>query len=340
MCVIAGSPLGVPRPSDKTMEAMFTSNPDGAGFAYTIDNRVYVEKGFMSYREFENALAGLEKRLKKDNLTCADIPMFFHFRIGTHGANIPSLTHPFPISKNINNLFALDYSTDIVMAHNGIINTINVTGSHSDTTEYISRILVPLRNADTEFYNNPNFQELMQNTIDGSRFIFLNDKGDMVTIGSWLTSEEEPGILFSNLHHEWSYDLFNRKSSKYLPGTFDNGYYNYYEELATVKKIPEGFYLTAGDNIQHVIQGTEEYPAGFYLVNPSLIEATSDSPYGFYIEKAYGGLVVDLDPTRSVGEYMYDLDVICKIVDEQNKRIELFAFDDIDSSIDTMQIGL
>ena len=338
MCVIAGSPLGVPRPSDKTMEAMFTSNPDGAGFAYTMDNKVYVEKGFMSYQEFENALAGLEKRLKKDNLTCSDIPMFFHFRIGTHGANIPALTHPFPISKNINNLFALDYTTDIVMAHNGIINTVNVTGAHSDTTEYISKILVPLRNVDTEFYNNPHFQELMQNTIDGSRFIFLNDMGDMVTIGSWLTSDKEPGILFSNLHHEWSYDLLSRKTKYFPPSRYDD-YYSTYDELATVKAIPEGFYLTADDNIQHVVQGTEEYPVGFYLVNPSLVESTSDSPYGFYIEKTYGGLVVDLDPTRSVGEYMYDLNVICKIVDDKTGRIELFEFDDIDGGIDTMRIG-
>jgi hypothetical protein len=50
-------------------------------------------------------------------------------------------------------------------------------------------------------------------------------------------------------------------------------------------------------------------------------------------------LVVDLDPTRSVGEYMYDLNVICKIVDDKTGRIELFEFDDIDGGIDTMRIG-
>jgi hypothetical protein len=337
MCVIAGSPLGVPRPSDKTMEAMFTSNPDGAGFAYTINERVYVEKGFMSYKEFENALAGLEKRLKKDNLTCTDIPIFFHFRIGTHGANIPSLTHPFPISKNTKNLFALDYSTDIVMAHNGIINTVNVTGAHSDTTEYISRILVPLRNADIQFYKNPHFQELMSNTIDGSRFIFLDDDGEMVTVGKWLTSEEEPGVLFSNLNHEWDYSLLGRKS-RYIPA-YPTDSYGLFTDMATVKRIPEGFYLTADDNIQQVIEGTEQYPAGFYLVDPLLYESTEDTPYSFYIDKKYNSLVIDLDPSKKVGELLYDLGVVYKLVDEMTGRIEIYDFEDIDADIDTMEVS-
>jgi predicted glutamine amidotransferase len=339
MCVIAGSPLGVQRPSDKTMEAMFISNPDGAGFAYTLNERVYVEKGFMSYKEFENALAGLEKRLKKDNLTCTDIPIFFHFRIGTHGATIPALTHPFPISTNTKNLFALDYATDIVMAHNGIINSINVTGAHSDTTQYISKILVPLRNADTEFYKNPHFQELMTNTIDGSRFIFLTDTGEMVTIGNWLTSEEEPGVLFSNLNHEWSFSL-PRGKTRYGDWFDDaaDGYYSTFSDIATVKLIPDGYYLTAEDNIQQVVAGTEKYPTGLYLINKALYEQTSNVPYDFYVEKKYNGLIIDLEQTKK-GEYLYDLGVIYKIIDEDTGLIEVVDFDDIESDIDTIEVG-
>lgn len=339
MCVIAGSPLGVQRPSDKTMEAMFESNPDGAGFAYTLNNKVYVEKGFMSYKEFENALAGLEKRLMKDGLTTTDIPIFFHFRIGTHGANIPALTHPFPISTNTKNLFALDYSTDIVMAHNGIINSVNVTGAHSDTTEYISKILVPLRNADTEFYKNPHLQELMSNTINGSRFIFLDNNNDMVTVGNWLTSEAEPGVLFSNLNHEWTPSLFPKYKDDY-PNYWDSSYdgYSNFTDLATVKKIPEGFYLTEDNNIQQVVSGTEEYPAGLYLINKSIYESTANVPYTFYVEKSYNGLIIDLENT-GVGEYLYDLTVLYKLVDEKTGRIEVATFDDIEANIDTMEVG-
>lgn len=338
MCVIAGSPLGVQRPSDKTMEAMFTSNPDGAGFAYTLDGRVYVEKGFMSFKEFENALAGLEKRLKKDNLTCTDIPIFFHFRIGTHGANVPALTHPFPISSNTKNLFALDYATDIVMAHNGIISTVDVTGEHSDTTEYISRILVPLRNADTEFYKNPHFQELMVNTISSSRFIFLDNNNEMVTVGNWLTSEAEPGVLFSNLNHEWSYDLYSKKYSRYSDDFYDGYHSSSFTDLATVKKIPDGFYLTADDNIQQVVNGTDEYPAGLYLINPTLYETTNNAPYDFYIEKDYNGLIIDLE-RKGEGEYLYDLGVLYKLVDEEKGLIEVVDFDDIKTKLTTMEVG-
>jgi predicted glutamine amidotransferase len=338
MCVIAGSPLGVPRPSDTTMEAMFNSNPDGAGFAYTMNDRVYVEKGFMSYKEFENALAGLEKRLKKDNLTCTDIPIFFHFRIGTHGANIPSLTHPFPISNNIKNLFAIDYSTDVVMAHNGIINTVSVTGAHSDTTEYISRILVPLRNADSEFYKNSHFQELMINTIDGSRFIFLDNNNEMVTIGNWMTSEEEPGVLFSNLNHEWSFNLSSKKYSRFPVDYYEGYRSSSFTDLATVKLIPDGFYLTSEDNIQQVLQGTNEYPAGMYLVNQTMHESTNDAPYDFYIEKHYNGLVIDLE-RNGVGEYLYDLSVVYKLIDEEQGLIEIVKFEDIEGKVSTMEVG-
>lgn len=337
MCVIAGAPLGVARPSDKIMEQMFTNNPDGAGFAYTLDDKVYVEKGFMSYKEFDNALAGLEKRLRNNDLTSTDIPMFFHFRIGTHGANVPSLTHPFPISTNTKNLFALDYSTDVVMAHNGIINSINVTGAHSDTTEYVSRILVPLRNADTEFYKNPHFQELMQNTIDGSRFIFLTDTGEMETIGSWLTSEEAPGVLFSNLNHEWTWSY---TSPKYGRGLLTERYDNYsqFSDIATVKQIPKGLALTADDNIQQVINGTEHYPAGLYLVDTLLQETVDDSPYNFYIEKKTEALIIDLDKDKQLGDYLYDLGVVYRLVDEITGRIEIIGYEDIDSPVDTIEV--
>lgn len=337
MCVIAGAPLGVARPSDKIMEQMFTSNPDGAGFAYTLDGKVYVEKGFMTYKEFDNALAGLEKRLRNNDLTSTDIPMFFHFRIGTHGANIPSLTHPFPISTNTKNLFALDYSTDIVMAHNGIINSVNVTGAHSDTTEYISRILVPLRNADAEFYKNPHFQELMKNTIDGSRFIFLNDMGEMETIGSWLTSEEAPGVLFSNLNHEWTWAPSLPKYGRgLLSERYD--YHSQFSEIATVKQIPSGLCLTADDNIQLVVKGTEQTPPGFYLIDPMLEEEIDDSPYSFYIQKKTDALIIDLDKDKKLGDYLYDLGVVYRLIDKRTGLIDVLSYDDIDAPVDTIEV--
>jgi predicted glutamine amidotransferase len=216
MCVIAVAPKDVAVPSDELMKKMFDHNSDGAGFAYTINNKVFVEKGFMSYKEFYNALAGLDKKLKNKNLTTTDIPIMFHFRIGTHGPNSRGLTHPFPFTDNTKYFEALDYKTNVVLAHNGIINTVKPVGGLSDTVQYIKDIVLPLYHHDQYFYDDIHLQELLANTNDSSRFAILDDRGTFTFIGTWHDDEEAPGVKFSNLLHSYSY--------KYTPTTYSTSY--------------------------------------------------------------------------------------------------------------------
>ena len=65
MCVIAVKESGVSAFPEAKMKAMFNHNSDGAGFAYVLDEKVFVEKGLMSYNTFERAYALLEKRIKQ-----------------------------------------------------------------------------------------------------------------------------------------------------------------------------------------------------------------------------------------------------------------------------------
>lgn len=220
MCVIAVAPKDVAVPSDVMMKKMFDHNSDGAGFAYAINDKVIVEKGFMTYKEFYNALAGLDKKLKAKDLTTTDIPIMFHFRIGTHGPNSRGLTHPFPFTEKTEFFEALDYKTNVVLAHNGIISTVKPLGGLSDTVQYIKDIVLPLYEHDRYFYDSLPLQELLANTNDSSRFAILDDRGIFTYIGYWVKDESAPGVFFSNLNHNTTYS-YNYSPSQYGKYSYD-----------------------------------------------------------------------------------------------------------------------
>lgn len=208
MCVVAVSPSGVPFPGKPIMKDMFDYNPDGSGFAYALNKRVYIEKGFMTYEDLDKALDLLESKLKtKYNKTLQDISIIVHHRIGTHGPNSPELTHPFPITHKKKHFDALDLYTDVVMAHNGIIKSVVPNTDWSDTTQYVKDVLYPLYLHDKEFYQSEHIRAMINNTINGSRFVFLDKFGEFTYIGDWKESDDEAlkGVKFSNLNHEDTY---------------------------------------------------------------------------------------------------------------------------------------
>lgn len=228
MCVIASKPMGINMPNEATISKMWEKNPDGAGFMYTVKKRVYIEKGFMNVKELLNALAGLEKRIKKLDTTLKDIPVVLHFRITTHGGTSAENTHPFPITDERTLLTALELSSNVAFAHNGIIDTVNAYANLSDTQVYASDIMYPLYKYDKMFYKNIHMQELMENTINGSRLVFLDREGTLTYVGSW---QEVDGIKYSNLHHTYT-PSFNYRSYSYLEG----GYASPYAPMSTKEK--------------------------------------------------------------------------------------------------------
>ena len=116
MCIIAAKPAGVKLPERDVFRTMWDGNSDGAGFMYVENGHVKIEKGFMKYKNFTKALDKVAGRL---DLT--KTPMVFHFRITTHGGTKPENTHPFPITDNIGALKKHTMTTDVGVAHNGII---------------------------------------------------------------------------------------------------------------------------------------------------------------------------------------------------------------------------
>lgn len=243
MCVIVTKPAGTAMPPEDIMKNMWETNSDGAGIAYALNGKVHVEKGFMTYKDLDNALAGLEKRLKaKANLTLDDVSLLVHFRITTHGGTSKELTHPFPITRDTNYMLSTDYKADVVLAHNGIISTVTATPQNSDTTQYIRNIIVPMKNGNKRFFTDPNMLQIIENTINSSRFVFLDKLGEFHFVGNWQTDESTPGCSYSNLSHKYYKPA---KYPAYYMDSFEEDYHLYGAPV-TVKPIPESALLVSG----------------------------------------------------------------------------------------------
>jgi len=215
MCIIAAKNKGVSFPSIDTVENMWYNNSDGAGLMWREGNKVCISKGYMNLKSFKRAISELE-----DRLDLTETPMVMHFRIGTHGGNIPSNTHPFPIMESVSALQKLDFKTNIGVAHNGIIPIDPRSKNISDTMEYIAAQLYPIKCIKPTFYKDKNCQKLIYNAIQ-SKMAFLNYDGKIYTIGDFIT--EEDGMIYSNTSYKpktyyqrWDYS--NWEYSDYLSG--------------------------------------------------------------------------------------------------------------------------
>ena len=204
MCVIAIKPQGAKMPNEENIKDMFDRNEDGAGFMYAMDGEVNIEKGFMTLRDFNNALAHAEKVIMAKGYTVEELPFILHFRITTHGGTNPANTHPFPVSPNIKTLQALDVVTNLGMVHNGIIRNTPRSQKISDTMEYILGMVMPLNNLNKDFLKFETTKDVLKATINGSRLAFLAGDGTITKVGVWEngTVEGTEDIEYSNLHHE------------------------------------------------------------------------------------------------------------------------------------------
>lgn len=198
MCIIAAKASGVAMPDRKTIRRMWDANPDGAGIMYIEKGCVRIEKGFMKYKSFAKKLDQLEHRLDM-----TQTPVVMHFRITTHGGTRPENCHPFPITDSIGALKKTQSSSDIGVAHNGII-PITPRKDISDTMEYIASQLAPLKRALPRFYENKNAMLLIKNAID-SKMAFLTKEGKIYTVGDF---NEHNGILYSNYSYDEHYGYY------------------------------------------------------------------------------------------------------------------------------------
>ena len=217
MCIIAIKKKGAPLPNENIMKTMFENNPDGAGFCYNYKGKVIIEKGFMTYRAFSDALKRVD-----ESIDVYKTGMIFHFRIATHGGVKPALCHPFPLTDKLNQLRSIYTYTNLAVVHNGVI-PIKTKGAVSDTMEYIRSKLYKRAQNNPEFYKSKRQRKAILAEIK-SKMAFLDCNGDIYTIGDFITDK---GIMYSNTSYEernFYFDFLNSCGEIVLLTPIEEGY--------------------------------------------------------------------------------------------------------------------
>lgn len=205
MCVIIAKNRGIELPSEDMLRNCFNNNPDGAGIMLACKDSVFGFKGLMTFDALKKKLEAIESRFGSLKL----LPMVLHFRIGTHGSNVPENTHPFPIStvKDYDRLKQLEWRDEQGFAHNGIIHGIdhltdvkkeNVSDTMVFGRYYVSPIAKYVKVAKDQKIVN-----IIGDMAD-SKLCFLDASGKIATYGQFVS---ESGCSFSN-------DSFNKRAYK------------------------------------------------------------------------------------------------------------------------------
>lgn len=221
MCIIVSKNIGVEIPSERVLKNCFDYNNDGAGFMYNFNGKVYMEKGYMNFRNFYNRIMELDKEIG-----LKDRGLVMHFRISTSGGVSVNNCHPFPISNKEKDLKALNFVTDVGVCHNGIISGyIPPKGSpYSDTQLFIKNYLYDIKEEHEDFLTNPSLLFAIEKTV-GSKLCFLDGEGNITLVGKFI--EEEDGCSYSNETYLDLTDLYKSWNTSYYydsPSELDDIY--------------------------------------------------------------------------------------------------------------------
>jgi len=164
MCIAIYSPKGVKLPKRETLEVCFANNPDGIGYMYEENGKYHIRKGFLTFNSFWEDYKS-QKLNKKDEV-------FYHFRIATSGfKDFRSECHPFPVSKEIKDLKALDITYKSALLHNGVLR--QGEKDLTDTMIFVKDIMTPVL---PYLRKDPAIENAIRSITTGSKII-LADQG-------------------------------------------------------------------------------------------------------------------------------------------------------------------
>lgn len=249
MCIIAIKPAHHKMIDESIIETMFENNPDGSGYMYSYNNKVHIEKGFMTLKELLNSLDNLKKKVNIE-----EIPLVLHFRISTSGKVDGATCHPFPITSDLNALRKTHVLTNLGMAHNGVIYDFEEKKSiYSDTQLFVNKCVSYLYDLNHKFLHDDRTSNLFEPIINGSRLAFLDRHGNIYRYGEWYESD---GIYYSNE----GYIPYTSRYYHYDSSYYDNYYYGddyyYYDdeekEMEILEKLENHEEITGYDDICYI----------------------------------------------------------------------------------------
>lgn len=241
MCIIIAKNKNVDNlPTEEQLKNSFIYNSDGAGFMYVKNNKVVIDKGYMTYEDFIRRYEELCKEF--DNFKNKSLVV--HCRIGTSSGNTPQNTHPYPISSKERDLHQLDFECDLGMVHNGIISSYTPTWKNpttNDTQEFIMKYVNVLYSNFKDFYKHNSILNGMED-ITNSKLVFLDTNDDLYYVGDFIVEND---IKFSNTSYKpytYSYNYngrgsyYNSYSDWYYDNEYDKESYNTSEYLLPLEK--------------------------------------------------------------------------------------------------------
>lgn len=234
MCVIICKNKNDRLPTKEELKNCFDYNSDGAGFMYVNNNKIYIDKGYMTKKDF----------LKRFDILCKKFNNFegkglvIHCRITTHGGTNPHNCHPFPVSEKMENLKKLKIKSDLGIAHNGILSDFSKTEEgQSDTQKFIVDYLSQLYKINNKFYKNNKLLKSID-TMTNNKFAILDKNENVYTIGEFIN---EKGVLFSNTSYV-SYNYYKSYDYNFyddIEEIDENGYIAFNEEPENLYKIED-----------------------------------------------------------------------------------------------------
>ena len=138
MCVIIAKTKTQKAPKIETLENCFINNPDGAGFMYTDNKKVIIDKGYMTKDDF---LKRYKYLLKKYN-NFENKSLIVHCRISTSGKIEKAFCHPYAITTDFLKMKQIRIKCNIALAHNGILTDYTPKDKNTnDTMQYIQKFI-------------------------------------------------------------------------------------------------------------------------------------------------------------------------------------------------------
>lgn len=217
MCIIVAKEKQAPLPTKQILRNCFDNNSDGAGFMYTYNGNVIIDKGYMTFKKFYKRF----QRLKEMFNDFENKSLVMHFRIGTSAGNTPENTHPYPVSTKVDELHSLYTITTLGIVHNGIIRDYTITGDKemNDTQHFIQDYVAKIYSKFPRFYEDKDLMLSMEKMCD-SKLCFLNTDDELYYVGDFTTDR---GIKYSNQTYSYNYNdtWYSRYSNDYYRYGYD-----------------------------------------------------------------------------------------------------------------------
>lgn len=214
MCIIIAKPSGKLLPKYEVFSNCESKNRDGIGVAIN-KGGIYseIKKDFLNAKECFDYLT---------NNTTPDDLVIVHFRFATSGELTPEFRHPYPISKDVNELKMVEKRCKKLVAHNGVLSQYTTRKDTNDTMEFIITALS--ENVIKNNLNNPTIQKLLEEHIGGDKLAII-DRGNLILIGKFV---EDEGLFYSNSDYQ---------SKWYYPAMQSADYCEYCDSLKKVLAI-------------------------------------------------------------------------------------------------------